>query len=80
MTNGELQSLFEYFLPLKNGDLPYYDLPVKIHGFHKVNHKIWSMFNHNGWDDFLLVLEVRRELDLLSEEEKQEAAYWLTVE
>ncbi|MFT9599795.1 hypothetical protein [Mesobacillus sp.] len=77
VTEEELQGLFNDFMLWKNGDMPYYDLTEKIHEFHKVNQKIWSKFNHNGWDDFLLVLEAKKELDLLTEDEKIEYAHWL---
>lgn len=77
VTEDELQGLFEDFTLWKNGEMPYYDLTDKIHEFHKVNQKIWSKFNYNGWDDFLLVLEAKKELELLSEEEKREFADWL---
>lgn len=77
VTEKELQGLFDDFLCWKNGEMAYYDLTEKIHEFHKVNQKIWSKFNYNGWDDFMLVLEAKKELDLLTEEEKKEYANWL---
>lgn len=80
VTEKELQGLFEDFLRWKNGEMPYYDLTDKIHEFHKLNQKIWSKFNFNGWDDFLLVLEAKKELDLLTDEEKNEFSYWLRDE
>lgn len=76
VTEDELQNLFEDFKRWKNGEMPYYDLTDKIHEFHQLNQKIWSRFNHNGGDNSLLVLEAKKELDLLSEEEKIECAQW----
>ena len=74
VTEEALEPLFEYFQNWKSGDMPYYELTEHIHQFHRLNQKIWSKFNYDGWDDELLILEAKRELKLLTEEERQKHA------
>lgn len=80
VTEDELEKLYKHFAHWKNGELPYEELTDEIHEFHKLNQKIWSKFNYNGYNDFLLVLEAKKELGIFSEEEKKEYSYWLSDE
>lgn len=74
VTEDALEPLFKNFQQWKSGDLPYYELTECIHEFHKVNQKIWTKFAVGG--NFLL-FEAKRELQLLTEEEKEEYKYFL---
>ena len=69
VTEDALESLFVHFQQWKNGDFLYYELTQRIHEFHKLNQEIWKKFNYNGWDDEFLIMEAKKELNLLSIEE-----------
>ncbi|PMC35751.1 hypothetical protein CJ195_18410 [Bacillus sp. UMB0899] len=71
LTEDELKPLFEKFMEWQSGSLPYFDLTEHIHIFHKKNQEIWKLFNYSGRDsDFLLHL-AKKELDMLTEDEKE---------
>lgn len=70
VTEDALEALYENFQQWKAGQLSYGELTDHIHEFHKQNQKIWSKFNYFGWDDDMLILEAKKEFDLLTEEEK----------
>ncbi|MDG5789354.1 hypothetical protein QA612_17985 [Evansella sp. AB-P1] len=76
VTEDALDPLYQRFIEWKNGELPYYELTEHIHEFHKLNRKIWTKFNYNP-DDSLLVFEEKKELRLLTEEEKEEFKFFL---
>ncbi|MBU9713689.1 hypothetical protein [Evansella tamaricis] len=76
-TEDALQPLYEHFIEWKNGNLPYYKLTEHIHEFHKLNQKIWSRFNHFSSNDDIFVFQAKKELGLLTEEEKEEFKHWL---
>lgn len=71
VTEEELEPLFKNFLEWKAGKMPYYELTECIHEFHKKNQKIWTMFNYNGSNDEFLIFLAKRDLNLLTEEEKE---------
>lgn len=78
ITEDELEPLYENFIEWKSGNLPYDELTEDIHLFHKRNQDIWKMFNYNGWDDELLIIQAKSELNMLTEEEKEMYHFWLT--
>jgi hypothetical protein len=77
ITEGELETLYTSFQEWKSGKVPYYELTEAIHEFHKKNQKIWSRFNYSGRNDELLIIEAKKELNLLNDEEKERYAFWL---
>ena len=80
VTEEALEKLFKHFQNWKREDLAYYELTEHIHEFHKLNQKIWSKFNSSGWDEQFLILEAKRELKLLTEEEKDEYKLFLNLD
>ena len=77
MTEDALEPLFQNFMAWKKGEQPYYELTEHIHEFHKQNQKIWSTFNYVGWNDETLIFQAKKELNLLTEEEKERYNIWL---
>jgi hypothetical protein len=77
VTEDELEALYTTFQEWKNGSMPYYELTEVIHEFHKKNQKIWSRFNYSGWNDELLIIEAKKELNLLTDEDKEKYAFLL---
>lgn len=77
VTEDALETLFQNFMAWKKGELPYYELTERIHEFHKQNQKIWSTFNYYGWNDETLIFRAKRDLNLLTEEEKECYKIWL---
>jgi Ca2+-binding EF-hand superfamily protein len=71
LTEDELQPLYERFTEWHTGNLPYFELTEHIHQFHKKNQEIWKLFNYNGWDDEFLLHLAKKELDMLTDDEKQ---------
>ncbi len=76
VTEEALEPLYNNFLEWKAGKMPYYELTERIHEFHKENQKIWSMFNHNGWNDEFLIFQAKKDLNLLTEEEKEQFKFF----
>ena len=77
MTEDTLEPLFQNFMAWKKGELPYYELTERIHEFHKQNQKNWSTFNYDGWDDEVLIFRAKRDLNLLTDEDKEQYKIWL---
>jgi len=77
VTEDALEPLFQSFMTWKKGELPYYELTERIHEFHKQNQKIWSTFNYDGWDDETLIFRAKRDLNLLTDEDKEQYKIWL---
>lgn len=77
VTEDALNPLYEKFQDWKNGKLPYNELTDYIHEFHKENQKIWTRFNYIGWNDEFLIFQAKRELNLLTEEEKEKYKHLL---
>lgn len=77
LTEDALETLFQNFLEWKKGELPYYELTEHIHELYKKNQKNWSTFNHDGWNDETLIFRAKRDLNLLTEEEKERYKIWL---
>ena len=77
VTEDALEPLFESFQKWRSGKLPYDKLTEHIHEFHKLNQKIWSKFNYDGWNDEFLIFQAKRDLNLLTEEEKDIYKIWL---
>ncbi len=71
VTEDALEPLYANFQAWKSGDLQYYELTEHIHQFHKKNQEIWKMFNYNGWDDEFLIIQAKKNLNMLTEEEKE---------
>ena len=71
LTEDALLPLYKNFQQWKDGELPYYELTEQIHQFHKLNQTIWTKFNYAGWNDDFLLLEAKREMNLVSEQEKR---------
>jgi hypothetical protein len=72
LTEDALEPLFNNFLEWKVGKLPYYELTEYVHEFHKKNQQIWSMFNYHSSKDEFFLLRAKKELGLLTEEEKEQ--------